>query len=127
MIKAFLRAKDLAEVRDGGLGGHSVANLVVAHIQETMKQKKATDDFGELLISFFHRFGLEFDSNSQAVSVTRGGIVPKHSLSTCESHKTTNHSYGRKWGQHRGSYNDVVERCVASCTVSTDKVGTSHG
>lgn len=77
IVKAFLKTYGLGEVRDGGLGGYAVANLVMAHLQETIKSDKPTHDFGELLITFFLRFGRQFDSDRCAISVRKGGIISK--------------------------------------------------
>jgi len=77
VLKAFLKKYKLSAVKDGGLGGYALTNIVIAHLQETTKAGKPMHDFGELLIAFFLRFGRQFDPESQAVSVRKGGLVPK--------------------------------------------------
>ena len=77
VLKAILKAYHLGEVRDGGLGGYSLTNMVMAHVQETLKAGRSLHDFGDLLVSFFLRFGHQFDAEKQAVSVRKGGVVPK--------------------------------------------------
>lgn len=75
VLKAFLKSYNLSAVKDGGLGGYALTNMVMAHLQETVKSDKAMHDFGDLLIGFFLRFGRQFDPEKQAVSVRKGGIV----------------------------------------------------
>ncbi|CAD7703427.1 unnamed protein product [Ostreobium quekettii] len=78
VLKAFLKAYHLGDVKDGGLGGFALANLLVAHIQETMKAGQPTADFGELLLHFFDRYANLFNPELQAVSVRMGGIVARY-------------------------------------------------
>ena len=42
-----------------------------------MQAKHDTADCGAMLLGFLHRFGTGFDYTDQAVSVSRGGVVPK--------------------------------------------------
>ncbi|GMH40260.1 hypothetical protein BSKO_08164 [Bryopsis sp. KO-2023] len=77
VLKDFLRRYGLSEVRDGGLGGFALTNVVIAHVLELMKAGAPTSDFGDVLISFFDHFGNVFDSEMQAVCVRRGGVVGK--------------------------------------------------
>lgn len=95
VLKAFLKAYHVSEVQDGGLGGFALANIIVAHIQETMKAGQPTCDLGELLMSFFNRYAHIFNPEEQAVSVFRGGIVGRSWV--------TNRAYCGKRGKHSRS------------------------
>lgn len=75
LLKEFLRTYHLNEVKDGGLGGYALANLVIAHVLEMTHAGFPTHDFGNVLLSFLDLYGNKFDSETQAVSVRRGGIV----------------------------------------------------
>lgn len=72
VLKAFLKTYKLGAVKDGGIGGYALTNMVIAHIQETMKAGRPTHDYGDLLMSFFDRFGHLYDSDTQAVSIRNG-------------------------------------------------------
>lgn len=37
LLKAFLKARRLTDVSQGGLGGYSLVNMVIAHLQEERK------------------------------------------------------------------------------------------
>ncbi len=37
LLKAFLKARRLTDVSQGGLGGYSLVNMVIAHLQEEQK------------------------------------------------------------------------------------------
>lgn len=37
VLKAFLKARRLTDVSQGGLGGYSLVNMVIAHLQEEKK------------------------------------------------------------------------------------------
>lgn len=37
LLKAFLKARRLTDVSQGGLGGYSLVNMVIAHLQEEKK------------------------------------------------------------------------------------------
>lgn len=102
VLKAFLKSYKLSEVRDGGLGGYALVNVVTAHIQETDEARKSTDDLGELLISFFERFGRKFNPCKQAVSVYRGGIVSLR----CVQHYQQAWKYNRHSKQMRPAASD---------------------
>ncbi|CAD7704658.1 unnamed protein product [Ostreobium quekettii] len=97
VLKAFLKAYHLADVKDGGLGGFAQANLLVAHIQETMKAGQPTSDFGELLVTFFDRYANLFNPALQAVSVRMGGIVARYWVEN-----RMHYSAGRRGGPRHG-------------------------
>lgn len=75
VLKDFLREYGLSEVKDGGLGGYALTNMVIAHVLELLKAGFPTHDFGNVLLSFLDHYGNAFDSETQAVCVRRGGIV----------------------------------------------------
>eukprot|EP00210_Caulerpa_lentillifera_P001317 g1267.t1 len=77
VLKALLKSNSLGDVKNGGLGGFSLVNMVIAHIQERIKQGLPMHDYGELLLSFLLRFGYDFNGETHVVSVKKGGIVPK--------------------------------------------------
>lgn len=80
VLKSLLKSNQLGDVKNGGLGGFSLVNMVIAHLQERVKKGLPMHDYGDLLLSFLLRFGYDFDGEIQAVSVMKGGIVSKTSV-----------------------------------------------
>lgn len=77
VLKSLLKQHGLNEVATGGLGGYSLANLVLGHLQEEQKKRQHTGHLGLMLLRFLDRFGQEFDYRYDCVSVQHGGIVTK--------------------------------------------------
>ncbi|KAL0029353.1 hypothetical protein WJX77_001697 [Trebouxia sp. C0004] len=99
VIKALLKETMLNEVFTGGLSSYSIVNMVMTHLlcmgykQPDLPGPAGTgpglwgslepapeqpeEDAGDLLISFFERFGAGFDYSRHAVSVGQGGVVEK--------------------------------------------------
>lgn len=80
VIKAYLKALGLNEVANGGLSSYGLTNMVIAHLQEELKQGRDVSDLGETLYGFLLRYGEEYSYELDAVSVASGGIVPKAML-----------------------------------------------
>ncbi|KAK9829490.1 hypothetical protein WJX72_006173 [[Myrmecia] bisecta] len=80
VLKAFLRANGLHEVSHGGLSSFSLANMVIAHLQEERQAGRDDSDQGPMLVGFLRRFGTQFDYFNEAVAVGQGGIVPKYEV-----------------------------------------------
>lgn len=88
----------LNEVFTGGLSSYSIVNMVMTHLlcmgyklpnlpgpagtgpvfqgSLVSAPEQPTEDAGDLLISFFERFGAGFDYSRHAVSVGRVGDLP---------------------------------------------------
>lgn len=83
VLKEYLKIHQLGVVKDGGLGGYALTNMMIAHLQETVKvaategRPMALHDYGELLMSFFLRFGRSFSPDEDAVCVRKGGVLRK--------------------------------------------------
>eukprot|EP00879_Flechtneria_rotunda_P006431 GHRR01006759.1.p1 GENE.GHRR01006759.1~~GHRR01006759.1.p1 ORF type:complete len:331 (+),score=91.01 GHRR01006759.1:418-1410(+) len=80
VLKVYLRSCGLNEVANGGLSSYSLTNMVLAHLLEELKDGHDIYDLGETLYGFLLRFGDEFDTRRDAVSVSLGGVVSKQEL-----------------------------------------------
>jgi non-canonical poly(A) RNA polymerase PAPD5/7 len=89
VLKALLAQQGLNEVYTGGVGSYTLLTLVLAHLK--MEAAAVADgleeaaevlrgDFGVLLRRFLRRYGVEMDTQTMAVSVARGGLVPMREL-----------------------------------------------
>ncbi|KAK3284439.1 hypothetical protein CYMTET_7911 [Cymbomonas tetramitiformis] len=76
-LKGALKQAELGEPAKGGLGGYSLANLLVAHLRNSAPEDHR--DLGMLLLSFLHRYGQQFDASSEAVALKEAptGFVPQ--------------------------------------------------
>jgi non-canonical poly(A) RNA polymerase PAPD5/7 len=78
LIKQFLLMRDLNEVFSGGLGGFSVACLVVSMLQHSPDVQSANPPtLGALLLRFFKLYGNDFNMTSLAISVNPPMYIPK--------------------------------------------------
>ncbi|TID25073.1 hypothetical protein E6O75_ATG04278 [Venturia nashicola] len=102
LIKQFLLMRDLNEVHTGGLGGFSVACLVVSMLQHSPDiQSGNPPTLGALLLRFFKLYGSDFNMTSLGISVNPPKYIPKDVYSK---------SYGKaKWLIHdpHNADNDV--------------------
>lgn len=60
----------------------SAAVCIVRAVQSEDRAGAQADHVGSMLLSFLQRFGDDFDTDRQAVSVKQGGIVAKELLGT---------------------------------------------
>jgi non-canonical poly(A) RNA polymerase PAPD5/7 len=82
LIKQFLLMRDLNEVFTGGLGGFSVACLVVSMLQHSPDIQSANPPtLGALLLRFLKLYGNDFNMTDLAISVN----PPMYLLKVCES------------------------------------------
>ncbi|CAD7702388.1 unnamed protein product [Ostreobium quekettii] len=79
VIKTFLKELDLNEVASRGLGGYTLANMVLAQCLEDMGNP-AEEDYGEALLNFLELFGTRFDYVRQAVCLRRDGVLTKKQI-----------------------------------------------
>jgi non-canonical poly(A) RNA polymerase PAPD5/7 len=83
MIKQFLLMRDLSEVHTGGLGGFSVACLIVSMLQlspEVQSENIRNElDFGALLLRFFDLYGNRFNMTDHMISLDPPGYLVKAS------------------------------------------------
>lgn len=77
VLKSILAQNKLNDVSIGGLGGWSLINMVIAHLQMELKAGNPLTNYGQLLHSFLRRYGRDFDVLAEAVSVRGGGIIRK--------------------------------------------------
>ncbi|QDS75400.1 hypothetical protein FKW77_003007 [Venturia effusa] len=78
LIKQFLLMRDLNEVFNGGLGGFSVACLVVSMLQHSPDiQSGNPPTLGALLLRFFKLYGSDFNMKSLGISVNPPKYIPK--------------------------------------------------
>lgn len=77
VLKAFLAQRKLNEPYTGGIGGWALFNMIVCHLQEQGIQDGQDCDLGQCLQDFFHRFSGGMDFRKWALSIERGGVVPK--------------------------------------------------
>ncbi|BDA45508.1 probable terminal nucleotidyltransferase 4B at N-terminal half [Coccomyxa sp. Obi] len=80
LIKAMLKVLGLGDVSQGGLGSFSVANMVIAHLQEEEKAGRGQENLGVSLLAFLLRYGRYFNYDYHMVATGRGGIVSKSSV-----------------------------------------------
>jgi len=74
-----LLMRNLNEVFSGGLGGFSVACLVVSMLQLMPKaqSQNLNGDIGGLLLSFFELYGKKFDMTNNCISLNPPGYYAK--------------------------------------------------
>lgn len=78
LIKQFLLMRNLNEVHSGGLGGFSVACLVVSMLQHSPDiQSGNPPTLGALLLRFFKLYGSDFNMTSLGISVNPPKYIPK--------------------------------------------------
>lgn len=78
LIKQFLLMRDLNEVYNGGLGGFSVACLVVSMLQHSPDIQSANPPtLGALLLRFLKLYGNDFNMTSLGISVNPPKYIPK--------------------------------------------------
>jgi non-canonical poly(A) RNA polymerase PAPD5/7 len=71
VLKSFLAQRSLHSPWTGGIGGYALLSLVTAHLQS-----HPPADLGDALHGFFRRYA-SFDVRRSAISIMRGGVVPK--------------------------------------------------
>lgn len=78
LIKQFLLMRDLNEVHTGGLGGFSVACLVVSMLQHSPDiQSGNPPTLGALLLRFLKLYGSDFNMATLGISVNPPKYIPK--------------------------------------------------
>lgn len=123
LIKQFLLMRDLNEVHTGGLGGFSVACLVVSMLQHSPDiQSGNPPTLGALLLRFLKLYGSDFNMTSLGISVNPPKYIPKvreeprakttmyNQIDTKLRQDVYNKSYGKpKWLIHdpHNADNDV--------------------
>ncbi len=76
-VKAYLKAKGLNDVSQGGLSSYGTTYMVLASLQEEAKVGSDTKDLGLMLCRFFRRFGAQYDQRTFVVAVGIGGVVKR--------------------------------------------------
>uniref|UniRef100_A0A7S0WV47 Polymerase nucleotidyl transferase domain-containing protein n=1 Tax=Pyramimonas obovata TaxID=1411642 RepID=A0A7S0WV47_9CHLO len=85
VLKALLNQHGLSDPSQGGLGGYSLLNMVVAYLRQESHPEGALSnthdpDLGALLVGFLHKYGLEFRYDEMAISLEENdftGEVPQ--------------------------------------------------
>eukprot|EP01026_Neomeris_dumetosa_P016521 TRINITY_DN16271_c0_g2_i5.p2 TRINITY_DN16271_c0_g2~~TRINITY_DN16271_c0_g2_i5.p2 ORF type:complete len:227 (-),score=33.35 TRINITY_DN16271_c0_g2_i5:782-1462(-) len=82
VLKALVKSYDVGSVFGGGIGGYTLVNMVIAFVIMREKRELRIDDLGILLTSFLRYFGFGFNYDMHALSIRRGGLVPKASVAS---------------------------------------------
>eukprot|EP01024_Parvocaulis_polyphysoides_P052011 TRINITY_DN5121_c0_g1_i5.p3 TRINITY_DN5121_c0_g1~~TRINITY_DN5121_c0_g1_i5.p3 ORF type:complete len:234 (-),score=35.93 TRINITY_DN5121_c0_g1_i5:32-733(-) len=82
IIKALVRSYQVDNVFGGGIGGYTIVNMVIAFVMMREQRELRVDDLGILLTTFLRYFGFGFDYDMRALSIRRGGLVPKTSVAS---------------------------------------------
>ncbi|KAI9803271.1 MAG: hypothetical protein M1825_002062 [Sarcosagium campestre] len=79
IIKQYLLMRGLNEPASGGIGGYTVACLVISQLQMNPRVQSGVlgSSLGELLMDFFDFYGNEFDYQRLAISIDPPGYVDK--------------------------------------------------
>eukprot|EP00210_Caulerpa_lentillifera_P006451 g6163.t1 len=79
-IKYILKSNSLNDVATCGLGTYSIANMVIAFIQDSIQKQKDIKDYGRLFIEFLHFYGYQFYYKKMAISLRKGAFCRKHDV-----------------------------------------------
>lgn len=72
VVKYLLQVLGLNEVYTGGLGSYAILLMIVGFLQQKNEKSKVSS-FGDLLISFFLYYGVEFPYYSKGISIEGEG------------------------------------------------------